>query len=131
MSSVTRAQGQNKKGYTGLLRMWVHRLSNVDTEARTAVCAHCGPVPINRKGYSPNGRVKWRCALRHRANTNRIRVRNDRPYIVFKKARCEECGFVPKHLRQLDVHHKDGDHSNNAPENLTTLCANCHRLVHA
>ena len=28
--------------------MWVHRLSNVDVERRTAVCAYCGPVRVRR-----------------------------------------------------------------------------------
>jgi 5-methylcytosine-specific restriction endonuclease McrA len=32
------------------------------------------------------------------------------------------------HSCQLDVDHIDGDHDNNDPENLQTLCANCHRL---
>jgi 5-methylcytosine-specific restriction endonuclease McrA len=30
--------------------------------------------------------------------------------------------------QQLDVDHIDGNHRNNNPENLQTLCANCHRL---
>lgn len=29
---------------------------------------------------------------------------------------------------QLDIDHVDGDHTNNNPINLQTLCANCHRL---
>lgn len=41
---------------------------------------------------------------------------------------CETCGFVPAHACQLDIDHRDGDHTNNSPENLATLCANCHRL---
>jgi hypothetical protein len=49
-------------------------------------------------------------------------------YRKAKKDRCEACGFVPRHPCQLDVHHLDGDYTNNSPENLQTLCANCHRL---
>jgi DNA-binding transcriptional ArsR family regulator len=44
---------------------------------------------------------------------------------------CESCGFIPAHDVQLEIHHKDRNRSNNAPENLQTLCANCHALVHA
>lgn len=51
-----------------------------------------------------------------------------RPYLAHKKDSCERCGFEPEHEGQLDVDHVDGDHSNNDPSNLQTLCANCHRL---
>jgi len=46
----------------------------------------------------------------------------------FKKSSCEVCGFVAAHTCQLDVDHIDGNHRNNEPNNLQTLCANCHRL---
>ena len=51
-----------------------------------------------------------------------------RPYATLKKDACECCGFIPMHPSQLDVDHIDGDHGNNAPNNLQTLCSNCHRL---
>ena len=54
--------------------------------------------------------------------------RRRRPYRKYVKDRCEKCGFIPEHICQLGVDHKDGNHKNNAPENLQTLCANCHRL---
>lgn len=47
---------------------------------------------------------------------------------LFKKDVCENCGFVPVHPSQLDIDHIDGNRRNNSPENLKTLCANCHRL---
>ncbi|AUR99099.1 HNH nuclease [Vibrio phage 1.262.O._10N.286.51.A9] len=49
-------------------------------------------------------------------------------YRGFKEDKCIICGFIPKHICQLDVDHIDGNHNNNSPENLQTLCANCHRL---
>lgn len=45
-----------------------------------------------------------------------------------KGDKCFRCNFIPEDIVQLDVDHIDGDRSNNAPENLQTLCANCHRL---
>jgi 5-methylcytosine-specific restriction endonuclease McrA len=51
-----------------------------------------------------------------------------RPYRIFIKDKCENCGFIPLHICQLDVDHIDGNHNNNEPFNLQTLCANCHRL---
>jgi hypothetical protein len=57
------------------------------------------------------------------------KVSHWRPYSVHRKDKCEICGFVPISVTQLDVHHIDGNHHNNEPTNLQTLCANCHRLV--
>lgn len=50
------------------------------------------------------------------------------PHFKYKKDKCDKCGFVALHACQLDVDHIDGNHSNNDPTNLQTLCANCHRL---
>lgn len=41
---------------------------------------------------------------------------------------CNACGFIPVDKIQLDVDHIDGNPSNNDPQNVQTLCANCHRL---
>lgn len=49
-------------------------------------------------------------------------------YNLFKKDKCELCGFNPINSCQLDVDHIDGNKFNNDPQNLQTLCANCHRL---
>jgi len=38
---------------------------------------------------------------------------------------CEICG-VPSSEKKLDVHHKDGNHFNNKPENWQILCRKCH-----
>jgi hypothetical protein len=51
-----------------------------------------------------------------------------KPYGITKKSYCECCGFISVHYCQLDVDHIDGNHENNDPNNLQTLCANCHRL---
>lgn len=41
---------------------------------------------------------------------------------------CARCGFVAQALSQMDLDHIDGDRSNHDPDNMQTLCANCHRL---
>jgi 5-methylcytosine-specific restriction endonuclease McrA len=57
-----------------------------------------------------------------------------RPYLYAKGDHCESCGVVPCWEGHdgggvgLDIDHKDGNHENNAPENLQTLCASCHRI---
>jgi len=47
-----------------------------------------------------------------------------------KKENCEICGFIPVNSCQLDIHHQDENKKNNSLNNLQTLCANCHRLIH-
>lgn len=78
---------------------WVHRLSEIDENARTALCASCGPVTIRRKG--PKGGALWRCNKAFR------KKKYKRPYRRYAKPHCERCGFVAIHPRQLDVHHID------------------------
>jgi hypothetical protein len=42
------------------------------------------------------------------------------------KRRCARCPATTKLL----VHHKDGDHQNNDPDNLEVLCGTCHTRLH-
>jgi HNH endonuclease len=48
---------------------------------------------------------------------------------------CARCArhFPPKRLRELTVHHKDGNHDNNPPDgsNWELLCIYCHENEHA
>lgn len=44
----------------------------------------------------------------------------------FKKKACEACSITTS----LQVHHIDGDETNNAPINLMTLCRSCHTKWH-
>lgn len=84
------------------------------------------------------------CSRKCKQNSHGIRNRKERSvdffkayeneftgkykYRRYKKKVCEKCGFIPEHKCQLDVDHIDGNHQNNDPSNLQTLCANCHRL---
>lgn len=54
--------------------------------------------------------------------------KNNKGRNYIKKSFCEKCGFIAKHQMQLDIDHIDGNHKNEDPLNLQTLCANCHRL---
>mgnify|MGYP000871709821 CR=1 FL=1 len=42
-----------------------------------------------------------------------------------RKSRCERCGST----KNLMVHHKDHNRSNNEPSNLETLCWSCHEKI--
>lgn len=86
-------------------------------ERRARSCRSCGSV------FIPRGNQHY-CS----GCTPRSVRRSQRRYQHLKGDQCERCGFLPEHPCQLDVHHRDGDHENNAPANLETLCANCHRL---
>ena len=46
-------------------------------------------------------------------------------------ARCERCGFVPKHMRQLDVVNIDIFNKINDPSKWMTLCLNCKAFITA
>ncbi len=43
---------------------------------------------------------------------------------------CQNCSKIQEeHHRKLDVHHIDGDDTNNDPENMITLCNSCHKTA--
>lgn len=102
-----------------------HRLTNIDESTRLADCSICGQVKIKiRNSKAKTLPAKWRCKTVYK----RWDKSNKFPYRKYKKDTCEHCGFIPVHKVQLDVDHIDGNHKNNNPTNLQTLCANCHRL---
>jgi 5-methylcytosine-specific restriction endonuclease McrA len=81
------------------------------------ICSFCC-----KKKYEPDIFQKRKEGIkRHKRNILR-------PYRKYVKSECSFCGFIPVHISQLDVDHIDGNHFNNNPVNLQTLCANCHRL---
>lgn len=103
---------------------WVHRLTNLNVEAKTATCAECGEVRVKISGTGKKGDTLYRCYTAHHSKE---RLRQS-PWLMFREDTCSRCGFIPEHPSQLDVDHIDGDKRNNSPDNLQTLCANCHRL---
>lgn len=85
----------------------------------------------NLQSSRGGGFFKPRCK-KHGGGYGRLRrqgCRQDEGYKLHRKTYCEKCGpDVSYHPCQLDVDHIDADHSNDAEDNLQTLCANCHRL---
>lgn len=113
---------------------WKYRKPEASTIR--GVCVLCGNNPQKSKG---NGKYKPLCSPCDdrvfspvsRKTQRKKRVKKyQRPYLKVyeKEARCARCGFEAEHSCQLDVDHIDGRKSNNSPDNLQTLCANCHRL---
>ena len=94
------------------------------------LCVVCGINKQQSKGFK-NGKKIYKkyctsCSnkkygIKKISGKKRFQIKN-------KKSYCENCKFIPIHMCQLDIDHIDGNHKNNSPENLQTLCANCHRL---
>jgi len=66
--------------------------------------------------------------VRGRVQTNRSHLKQRLLAAGLKENRCERCGLtewngVP---RNMQLHHQDGDGTNNTLENLELLCPNCH-----
>jgi hypothetical protein len=57
-----------------------------------------------------------------------------RKYLLDKtNCKCELCGWGERNpftdTFPLEIHHKDGNYTNNKEENLQVLCPNCHSLT--
>lgn len=91
------------------------------------ICITCNNRPQRNKG---NSKYAAECQKCHDARSNknygkRLRHRNR---LKGSNLVCDQCGFVAQHICQIDLDHIDGNHSNDASDNLQNICANCHRL---
>lgn len=54
-----------------------------------------------------------------------------RPQILERdKHTCQFCGYMPPTKKYMEVHHLNGDHLVNTPDNLITACHYCHMSHH-
>jgi hypothetical protein len=69
--------------------------------------------------------------VRGRPQTSRGHLKQRLLAAGVKQNRCEQCGISEWQGRpiSLQLHHKDGDGTNNELENLEILCPNCHSLT--
>ena len=95
------------------------------TQKPRPICNMCGIYPCKTNGYTKLGMVKYR---KRCTSCDKAKYEKKLSYKAHKKPQCGLCGFVAVDPCQLDVDHIDGNHKNNDPSNLQTLCANCHRL---
>lgn len=103
-------------------------------------CGICG-VRLQRKRFSFN-RLEDYTAYMNRsfcslscANSREKGAKSRKTYHnrarKHRKSYCECCGFAPRDMGRLHTHHVNEDWRDNRPENLQTLCSNCHRFWHA
>lgn len=102
-------------------------------------------IPNKGTGYFNVGRTPWnkgkteiddkRVAKQTNAlrtyhhdgdSTEKILKEDTSRYQKYIKSSCEICEAT----KDLEVHHKDKNHSNNNPNNLMTVCSSCHQRVH-
>lgn len=81
--------------------------------------------PRPKKGYNQKG------------ENNNLFKKKDGPrrknwvYAKYRKDYCEYCGIKNLETKlTFVVHHRDGNPTNDNPDNLITLCHSCHKLVH-
>lgn len=126
-STVYRSMAQLSRGKQGnhfcsreCARSYYSRVTRLDTNT---VCSFCG------KEFHSSLSTKRKYCSR---SCWKLGIQSSGPiyYRKFKGDICNKCGFVPVDKCQLDIHHIDNNKNNNKEDNLITLCANCHRLVH-
>jgi hypothetical protein len=89
------------------------------------LCEHCNVSLSKPNGVSKHGFTKWH---KYCVDCAKGAYNTKFGYLLYKKDKCEKCGFVPEDKCQLDVIYKDNNKKNKDKRNLKTLCANCNRL---
>ena len=73
--------------------------------------------------------IDYRDVLRKGSISSRVTIREvvlREKLVEYKCCICGNDGFWNGNPLSLQLHHKDGDHTNNEVENLSFLCPNCH-----
>lgn len=102
-----------------------------------SMCANCAKKALarlkaKRAEYIANGRCARCGAPQDKSGTECTKccfARQARRKLYLKH-REEVCSIPGCEYIYCDVHHLDGNHNNNSPDNLVTLCPNHHREVH-
>lgn len=96
-------------------RKWKHRLSDIDEQGRSALCACCGPTKIVRRGVN-----QWRCATdaNERSKLYKRAYRQSKRIMLVDS--CEICGSDKKLC---------WDHSHETGLFRGILCSNCNTAI--
>lgn len=91
-------------------------------------CKVCGERPARSNGKGQFKARCWKCSDNKLDKMNSKQRRWQALRRKYLTGTCSSCGFVAVDMCQMDIDHIDGNHTNDTPENLQELCANCHRL---
>jgi len=134
-----------KKGEIDIEAFW-EEIRNINYSSGS--CLNCGKE-IKRSFRSKNSFCSNKCQQEYKRKEYIKRWKNGeesglsgeyglskiiRNYLLNKhNYKCECCGWGEEnqytHTIPLEIHHKDGDYTNNIEENLQVLCPNCHSLT--
>jgi predicted RNA-binding Zn-ribbon protein involved in translation (DUF1610 family) len=122
----------------------MNELGDSQMKKKENYCLNCGvSIPSRNKYCSIKCQAdfqykeyiqKWKDGIENGVRGEYLISRHIRKYLMDKfNNKCSKCGWgetnpytgnVP-----LEVHHKDGDYTNNSEDNLDLLCPNCHSLT--
>lgn len=82
-------------------------------------------------GFKPKERIETKDLLIENSNYNSYKLKNRLLSEGYKERRCECCGLAEWNGEKipLELHHINGDNTDNRIENLEILCPNCHALT--
>lgn len=92
------------------------RVKNIGGSVQPGLCA-CGQ-PRASKGRDSLGRRRYRTQCYKCVYQARLHV---------KATKCRICGITPENRSDLHLDHIDGNRANNTPNNIQTLCVECHK----
>lgn len=81
--------------------------------------------------FNPNPKVETESLLIENSNYNSYKLKKRLLSEGYKEKKCECCGLKEWQGKEipLELHHINGDNSDNRLENLQILCPNCHALT--
>lgn len=102
---------------------WIHKLSQVDREAKTAVCEHCGPTKIQIRGTGV-ARCGTKKKMERKPDITReygITVDEWHSMLIRQSGRCDIC------INPMKQPHVDHCHATGVVRAL--LCKGCNLLL--
>ena len=78
----------------------------------------------------PNYPAKGQSGFQRRKDGASVMFKQTRLLKIANRCQCEQCGCSYSVYDSFELHHKDGDRTNNSPDNLIWLCNSCHKKAH-